>query len=146
VRKLYALVSGKIINDDSDSLANHEVMMRGHFAACRMQHVRRLATQVMLPGHLIGAFVKEKLQDMLETLKLQVGAPDPTRPVEGGRSHLCESAAAWPGAVHAGTHTGEGNMARSNVHHTVYNMQRTQRARLARLCHAIMPLRTLRSS
>ena len=88
MRKLYALVSGKIINDDSDSLANHEVMMRGHFAACRMQHVRRLATQVMLPGHLIGAFVKEKLQDMLETLKLQVGAPDPTRPVEGGRSHL----------------------------------------------------------
>ena len=53
VQKLYALVSGKIIPDDSDSLANHECL---------------------LPGHLINSFVKEKLQDVLGNLPIVMRA------------------------------------------------------------------------
>ena len=51
VRKLYALAAGECGIDNADSLQNQEIL---------------------LPGHLISAFVKEKFDEYLQTLRLGV--------------------------------------------------------------------------
>ncbi len=49
--KLYAQVAGAACDDNADALTHHEIM---------------------LPGHLLLKFMKEKLQDSLSLLKEQV--------------------------------------------------------------------------
>ena len=48
IRKLYAFAQGKCSQDNADAFMNHEVL---------------------LPGHLITMYVKEKLEDMLINIK-----------------------------------------------------------------------------
>ena len=51
LRKLFAFAEGKCAGDNADALMNHELL---------------------LPGHLISMYVKEKLEEVLQNVRLQV--------------------------------------------------------------------------
>jgi DNA-directed RNA polymerase I subunit RPA2 len=69
IQKVYALAQGKIRPDNADALSTQEVDSRSPSLLMDCNDACMCLLKVLLPGHLYGSILKEKLIDWIAGIK-----------------------------------------------------------------------------